>query len=115
MENHKNLSLSDLRVMIIRYGAKYMEAFESDLYFDCKVVGEMQPGESVFWMVSATHTFMYTAKKMHEQLMDVGMVSGNRFNYRIDCVDGRFGDARYAMMRVYEKDIRRAVDEYKED
>ena len=113
MENHKELSLGEVRKMIIRYGAKYMENFEVDLYYDCNIVGSMSPGESVFWMVSATHTYTYTARRMHE--LGVNLVCGNRFNYRIDCVEDKCGDVRFDMTQVNEKDIQRAADEYKDN
>lgn len=112
MENHKEMSLSDLRRMIIRYGAKYMEAFESDLYYDCNGVGRLQPGESVFWFVSGTHTYLYSAQGIHESNLNVGTLNGNRFNYRIDCVKGMFGEPEYAMTRVGEMEILQAVNEY---
>ena len=112
MENHKELTLSDLRKMIIRYGAKYMEAFESDLYYDCRGVENLKPGESVFWMVSAMHTYLYSAKGMNEHNLGVGLVFGNRFNYRIDCVQDKFGDVWYNMKRVEMMDIQAAVNEY---
>ena len=113
MNDHNEMSLSDLRKMIIRYGAKYMEQYESDLYYDCNSVGKMQPGESVFWMVSATHTYMYTAKEMHEHDLGVGLVRGNRFNYRIDCMKSKYGDGvQFDMTKVGEMEIQMAVNEY---
>lgn len=112
MENHKELTLSGLRRHIIRYGAKYMEAFESDLYYDCNGVGKMVLGDSLYWMVSKSHTYLYSAKEMCEQNLSVGLVCGNRFNYRIDCVRGRFGDVEYEMTEVGENDIKKAVNEY---
>ena len=113
MNNHDKMSLSEVRKMIIRYGAKYMEQFESDLYYDCNRVGQMQPGESIFWMVSATHTHMYTAKEMHEHKLVVGLICGNRFNYRIDCTNsGCGGGVEFAMVRVGHLDIQVAVKKY---
>lgn len=112
MENHTELSLSALRRYIICYGAKYMEAYQSDLYYDCKGVENLKPGESVFWMVSACHTYLYSAKHIHEYNLDVGTVAGNRFNYRIDCIGNKFGECEYAMTRVLDIQIAQAVNEY---
>lgn len=112
MNNHKELSLSDLRKMIIRYGAKYMEAFESDLYYDCNGVGRLQPGESVFWFVSGMHTYLYSAQSIHEYNLSVEALNGNRFNYRIDCVKGKFGETEYTMTQVGVMEIQMAVNEY---
>ena len=109
MRDHTEMSLSVLRMMIIRYGAKYMETYESDLFYDCNSVGKMKPGDSLFWMVSGTHTYLYTAKEMHEHDLSVGLVRGNRFNYRIDCVQGYFG-AEYAMTEASEVGIQEAVN-----
>lgn len=107
MENHKELTLSDLWRYIIRYGAKYMEAFESDLFYDCKSVEKMDAGDSFFWMVSASHTYLYSAKMLRELGVD-GCV-GNRFNFRIDCTKGKFGDKEYAMTRVEVWNIKEEV------
>ena len=108
MENHTELSLSDLRRYIIRYGAKYMEAFESDLYYDCKAVEELNPGESVFWMVSAMHTPLYSSKEIHEKNLSVPTIAGNRFNYLITCVDRH----NYSMKRVGDFEIAMLVNKY---
>ena len=112
MENHTELSLSALRRYIIRYGAKYMEAYESDLYYDCRGVENIEPGESVFWMVSAYHTYLYSAKHIHEYNLNIGTVAGNRFNYRIDCIENKFGERTYSMTRVSNFQIAQAVNEY---
>lgn len=112
MENHKEMSLSDLRTMIIRYGAKYMEAYESDLYYDCNGVGNLQPGESVFWFVSAMHTYLYTAQEIHEHNLNLQTLDGNRFNYRIDCKKGKMGENEYSMWRVGIMEVAQAVNEY---
>ena len=113
MENHKELSLSGLRRYIIRYGAKAMESFESDLYYDCKSVETLKEGDSVLWMVSETHTYMYTVKEIVNSNLSVGTIEGNRFNYRIDCFVDKSGERRYSMTRVWRFEIERAVDEYK--
>lgn len=89
-----------------------VQAFESDLYYDCRGVENLKPGESVFWMVSATHTYMYSAEEMHERNLYVSLVFGNRFNYRIDCVQDKFGDVWYNMKRVERTDIQAAINEY---
>lgn len=112
MENHTELSLSDLRRYIIRYGAKQMEAFESDLYYDCKAVEELKPGESVFWMVSAMHTYIYSAERIHAYKLNVPAIAGDRFNYRIDCIENKFGERTYSMTRVRNFQIAQAVNKY---
>ena len=114
MENHNEISLSQVRELIIRYGAKYMESYESDLYYDCKSVGKMQPGDTTFWMVSGTHTHMYTAKEMHDHNIGVNLVRGNRFNYRIDCKASRYIDngVQFDMTQVCDMEIQMAVNDY---
>lgn len=114
MENYKEISLSEVREMIIRYGAKYMERYESDLYYDCNSVGKMQPGVSIFWMVSGTHTYIYTAKEMHDHNIGVNLVCGNRFNYRIDCKPrSRYGNGvQFDMTQVCDMEIQNAINDY---
>lgn len=85
METHKDIDLSCLRKYIIRYGAKYMEAYESDLFYDCEKVAEMKDGDELFWMVSGMHTHLYSAKYITDFKFDVSNVVGDRFNYRIVC------------------------------
>ncbi len=115
MESHKELTLSDLRRYIIRYGAKYMEAYESDLYYDCKEVESMVPGDSLFWFVSGMHTYMYSAKEIYENGLKLSTLNGSRFNYRIDCVKGRLGDMEYAMTEVSIVTVQDAVNEYQKN
>lgn len=112
MQNHKELSLSDLRRMIIRYGAKYMEAFESDLYYDCRGVENLQPGESVYWFVSGTHTYLYSAKGINDANLSVVVLNGNRFNYKITCDGVKFGEKEYSMTQVGVMEIQMDVNEY---
>lgn len=112
MENKTELTLSDLRRYIIRYGAKAMDAYESDLFYDCRGVENLEEGETIFWMVSASHTYLYSAREITEHNLNVGMLAGNILNYRIDCVKGRFGDKEYAMTRVGMMEIQMAVNEY---
>ena len=99
--------MSLLRMYIIRYGAKYMEAFESDLYYDCQTVGKMNVGDSLFWIVSGTHTYLLSAKG----LIDWGVdgTFGTRFNFRIDCMKDKYGDPVYAMTRVGKWEIEESV------
>lgn len=113
MEDHKEISLSQVREMIIRYGAKYMDRYESDLYYDCNSVGKMQPGDTIFWMVSGTHTNMYTAKEMHDPYIG-NLVRGNRFNYRIDCkARSRYGNGvQFDMTQVNDVEIQNAINDY---
>lgn len=113
MENHKELSLSDLRRYIIRYGAKAMDAFESDLFYDCEAVQNLKEGDSTFWTVSESHTYLYSAKEIADRGLNVVTIAGNRFNYRIDCYKGKYGEVKYAMTRVWEGEIDAAVVEYR--
>lgn len=115
MENHKELSLSSLRRYIIRYGAKAMDSFESDLYYDCKSMESLSDGDSVFWMVSEAHSYLYTAKSIVENNLSIETVSGDRFNYRIDCTKNRWGDLEYAMTRVWKEQIADAVNQWRDE
>lgn len=112
MENHKELSLSSLRRYIIRYGAKAMDSFESDLFYDCKGMENLSVGESIFWMVSEAHTYLYTAKSIVESNLNVDTVRGDRFNYRIDCYSNKYGEQKYSMTRVWKEQIAEAVNKY---
>jgi hypothetical protein len=89
-----------------------MEAYESDLYYDCRGVGDLQPGESVYWFVSGLHTYLYSAKGINDANLSVKILNGNRFNYRIDCVKGKFGDLEYSMTQVGEMEIQMDVNKY---
>ena len=109
MENHENLNLSELRKMIIRYGAKYMESSESDLYYDCREVGELRPGESVYWFVSGRHTHLYSATDINNAKLSVESLSGDRFNYKITCREGELGFNEYSMTRMGAMEILKEV------
>lgn len=113
MENHKDISVSSLRKYIIRYGAKAMEAFESDLFYDCQAVGKMEDGDSVFWMVSEAHTYMYSVKEIVESDLSTATIAGDRFNFRIDCIKDKYGETMYSMTRVWDSEIDYAVIEYR--
>lgn len=102
--------MSDLRRYIIRYGAKYMESFESDLYYDCNSVGKMKDGDCVFWFVSATHTHLYSAKEIRESHLNLETLLGNRANYRIDCGTSRFNEPEFALTKVGDFEVRELVE-----
>lgn len=85
MENHSDINLQQLRQMIIRYGAKNMSTYESDLFYDCQKVGNMQPGQTVYWMVSEMHTHTYSDKEITEKKLDIDTLWGNRCNFKITC------------------------------
>ena len=85
MENHKEINLSQLREYIIRYGAKCMERYESDLFYDCKAVEKMCPGQTVLWMVSEMHTHTYSVAEIVERNLDVNQLWGDRCNFMISC------------------------------
>lgn len=87
MENHKDISLSQLRNYIIRYGAKCMENHESDLFYDCRAVETLLPGESIYWMVSELHTYLYTVDEIIQKNLDVGTLFGDRCNFKITCTN----------------------------
>ena len=112
MESHKDLKLSSLREMIIRYGAKYMERYESDLYYDCEAVEHIVPGQTVFWFVSATHAYLYTVQEIREKHLDLNTLYGNRFNYLIHCKENESGTRVFDMHRVFAKSqVQTAVNE----
>ena len=85
MENQKEINLQQLREHIIRYGAKCMERYESDLFYDCAKVEKLNPGESLLWMVSEMHTHTYTPKEIAERNLDVNQLWGNRCNFIVTC------------------------------
>ena len=113
MRNHTELSLSGLRRYIIRYGAKMMDAFESDLWYDCNGVERLEVGDSVFWMVSEQHTYLYSAKEIAENNLNIGTIAGNRANFRIECVKGKCAEKEYSMIRVYDDEIKKEVNRLK--
>lgn len=100
MENHYDITLSQLRMFIIRYGAKYMESMESDLFFDCTAVGKMHKGETLYWMVSGMHSYIYSGKELRERGMDSAKsLWGDRLNYRITCTKEQ-DEMQFNMERV---------------
>lgn len=90
-----------------------MDSFESDLFYDCKGMENLSVGESVFWMVSEAHTYIYSAKNIADSNLSIDTVAGDRFNYRIDCYKNKYGEEKYAMTRVWREQIADAVTEYK--
>lgn len=102
MENHYDINLFQLRMYIIRYGAKCMFGNEADLYSDCKIVEDMKHGDILYWMVSDLHTYLYS---------EIGVLSrgregakscwGDRVNYKITCKGkDRFGEVSFDMVSV---------------
>lgn len=85
MENHSDINLSQLRNYIIRYGAKCMENHESDLFYDCRALGKLCPGDSVYWMVSELHSYLYSSDEIIEEGLNVETLWGNRCNFKITC------------------------------
>lgn len=100
MENHNEITLFQLRMFIIRYGAKYMESMEGDLFVDCTIVGKMHKGDTLYWMVSGLHSHIYSGNELRDRGMDSAKsLWGDRFNYRITCTKDK-DEMQFNMERV---------------
>ncbi len=104
MENkYSNLDLSDLRSLIIRIGAKQMEANESDLYYDCEAVEKLKPGETTILFISDMHTYMYSPAEIRKHQLTEITIWGNRVNFVIRCEASKRNqnDKVYEMKRIF--------------
>ncbi len=99
MDNHYNINLQQLRELIIRYGAKCMCSYESDLYYDCMAVEKLNKGDSVYWMVSEMHSHLCSAEEIVKRDLNVETIWGNRCNFKITCTKIGPYDTLFDMVR----------------